>query len=194
MKKTEIGDIPRLNAGRICLKRVEEGDAEALAELIKNENAGDTLPLFLLERQCTDASEAVRRMNEAGGDSAFLGIYEDGTFCGLAELYGMSGDGRRISVGSRLLERCRSRGIATQTMDLLVRWLFVETDVRTVTADTLSTNRSAAAVLKKSGFRPASRNQPADWGYPEPVEVDTWILERPDGHGTGKGSETEESI
>ena len=190
--KTGIADIPCLKGGRICLKRVEEADAEALAELMKSETVGRTLPLFLLERQCSDAREAVRRINEESGDALFLGIYEDGIFCGLVELYGPGEDGTRISVGSRLLERCWNRGIATQAMDLLVRWLFAETDVRAVSADTLSTNRGAAAVLKKSGFRLLSGKQPADWGYPQPVEVDTWILDRPEDRGDESGPETEE--
>ena len=191
--KIGIADIPCLKGERICLKRVEEADAEALAELMKSETVGRTLPLFLLERQCADAREAVRRIREESGDALFLGIYEDGTFCGLVELYGPSEDGTRISVGSRLLERCWNRGIAPRTMDLLVRWLFAETNVRAVSADTLSTNRGAAAVLKKSGFRLLSGKQPADWGYPQPVEVDTWILERPEDRGDEERTETEET-
>ena len=189
--KIGTADIPRLSAGRICLRRIGEDDAGALTELMESETVGRTLPRFLLERQCADAREAVRRMNDADADSVFLGIYEDGAFCGIAELYGPSEDGRRISVGSRLLERFWNRGIATQVMDLLVRWLFTETDVSAVEADTLSTNSGSAAVLKKSGFRLVSRRQPADWGYPQPVEVDMWVLERPESPEDGGCGEEE---
>ena len=46
--------------------------------------------------------------------------YCDGDFCGLAEFYGYRDQLHKVSVGYRLLERHWGKGIATETLRLIL--------------------------------------------------------------------------
>ena len=91
------------------------------------------------------------------------------------EFYGFRDDARKISVGYRLLERFRGKGIATKAMGLMVDYLFAQTDIEIITASTMKENRASARVLEKNGFDLVARGAAEDWGYEEPTPSDKWI-------------------
>ncbi len=124
MKKKLFTEIPCIEGPRLILKQVEEQDAEALAEMTQNPNVYRLLPTFLFEKKYADAREVIRRLyDEAFRESIILGIYENGAFCGLAEFYGFRDPAHKISIGYRLSERLWGRGIATETVRMMVDYL-----------------------------------------------------------------------
>ena len=171
-----IDSMPHLKGERIELRPLTAADADGLRELTDCEEVYRYLPTFLLEKQVADPAEAIRRMNdESREDSLFLGVFSREGFCGLAELYGFSAPLRKASVGNRFLPRCWGQGISSETLGLLIAWLFNDTRVRVLTASAMPENTASAAVLKKNGFRCVAHAVPEDWGFGQPTIADKWV-------------------
>ena len=174
--KTLIPEIPRIETGRLVLKLLEDRHAEALRELTEDRRVYRYLPTFLFEKRYADPHEAVARLyTECLEDSLILGIFEGDSFCGLAELYGYQAEIHKISIGCRLCRRCWGRGIATQVIAALVRWLYETAGIEIITASSMVENHGSANALRKNGFSLVSSGALEDWGYPGPTVADKWI-------------------
>ena len=95
--------------------------------------------------------------------------------CGLAEFYGLNDDLHKISIGYRLLERYWRQGIATQTVSLMVGYLFGQTDIQIITARTMVENIASARALEKNGFIRTAPGVEDDWGYETPTIAEKWL-------------------
>ena len=176
MRKKLFSEIPYLENERIVLKRITDADAGPLQALVSNDRIYRYLPTFLFERKYPDIRLVIDRLyTERFRESIILGIFEGGKFCGLAEMYGFKDQIHKISVGYRLLEECWGRGLATDTLKLMVRYLCDETDIEIITASSMIENRASARVLTKNGFTLVETNAPEDWGFDHPVLADKWI-------------------
>lgn len=175
MKKL-FSEIPELTGERVTLKRLTQADAGALRKLTDDDEVYRYLPTFLFEKQYDDKSYVIERLyDECIKSSLILGVYIEGEFCGLAEIYGYRAALRKASVGYRLIRRYWGRGIATETLGLLVKYLLEDTDVETVTASTMAENEASNKVLKKNGFKFAGHTVLENWGYAKPILTDKWI-------------------
>ena len=177
MKKKPFSEIPYLSAERVTLRRLTREDAPAISEMTESEKVYRYLPTFLFEKKYKDAELVIERMyDECIKDSLILGVFTDGEFCGLAEMYGFIDDAHKISVGCRLVEKCWGRGIAGEVLKLMTGYLFTETDIEIITASSMTANRASAAVLSANGFILTGEGVPEDWGFEKPVPTDTWIM------------------
>ena len=175
MKKL-FSEIPYLRGDTVILKQVTEEDAPALEEMARDPDVYRYLPTFLFEQKYDDAREVIRRLyGECFRESIILGIYKDGCFCGLAEMYGFRDEIHKISVGYRLLKKYWGQGIASEALGLMIRYLYGETDIQIITASTMAENRASAKVLTKNGFTLVVSGAEEDWGYPGPTPTDKWI-------------------
>ncbi len=175
MKKL-FSEIPCLRGERVTLKRLTETDAQSLREMTEDAEVYRYLPTFLYETKYADKAYVIRHLyDECFPDSLILGVYMDDAFCGLAEIYGYRAPLLKASVGYRLLQSCWGKGIATEALGLLVRYLSEETDVKIITASTMPENQASANVLRKNGFRHAAHAVPENWGFDSPVLTDKWI-------------------
>ena len=173
-------EIPYLEDDAIVLKRIEDADADALHELAVDEQVYRYLPTYLVERLYSDPHEALRQIYGPvfeQRESLFLGIYlkEDGSFCGIVELYDYREHLNKVSLGYRLLSRYWGRGIASRAVALVIDYLSTQTNVETLTADTMVENAASARVLEKNGFIGTARGVGEDWGYELPTAADKWF-------------------
>ncbi len=174
--KTLFREIPCLRGGRITLRQILPGDAEGLRRLADSPGVYRYLPTFLFERKYDDIHTVIRRLyDECLEDSLILGAFEGTSFCGIGEMYGYRAPIHKISVGYRFLESCWGRGIATETLRLMMDYLFSRTDIEIITASTMVENQASANVLRKNGFALVVHAVGEDWGYPEPTVADKWI-------------------
>ena len=175
-KKELFSEIPHLQGERIELRQLTRADAPALAELTHSPNVYRYLPTFLFEKKYADAECVIDRLyDECWKESIILGIFLHGDFCGLAEFYGYRGYIHKISVGYRLLERYWGKGIATESLKLMINYLYHETDIEIITASTMIENQASANVLRKNGFSLVVHAVGEDWGYEAPTISDKWI-------------------
>ena len=175
-------EVPLIEGSHIVLRPLEDGDAEALGELATSVKVNLYLPTFLYEKQFDDMHEAIRQVYGrifTEQESLILGICLRGEehICGLAEYYGLRRDAGKVSIGYRLLERYWGRGIATETVELMLEYLFDCTDISLVTASTLPENAASARVLEKNNFALTERVE-EDWGHAEPLPTDKWRLRK----------------
>lgn len=180
MRRKVFDDIPRIEGGRVTLRRLTDADVPALEELAASEAVYRYEPTYLLERQYADMRAMLRDLYGscfAAKESLILGVEVagDSCVCGLAEFYGLRDAVHKISVGYRFLERSWGRGVATDTVRLMVAWLYGETDIEIITASTMVENAASARVLQKSGFIRTARSVEEDWGYSEPTLADKWF-------------------
>jgi ribosomal-protein-alanine N-acetyltransferase len=175
--KKPFSEIPCLQGGQVTLRRLVREDADALEKLVSSPKVYHYLPTFLFERKYRDVRQVIERLyDECLRESLILGVFNPEGFCGLAEMYGFRDPIHKISVGYRLLESSWGKGIATQALGLMTRYLLEKTDIEIITASTMLENHASARVLEKNGFSLVVHGAPEDWGYPEPTIADKWIL------------------
>ena len=176
--KKQLPEIPQMENERITLKKLVLSDADSLRELTDNSKVYDYLPTFLFEKKYEDPETVIERLYtecvEEDG-SVILGVFADGSFCGLAEVYGFRDEIHKISIGYRLLERCWGQGIATEAVGLMAHELLEVKDIEIITASTMIENHWSANVLKKNGFIQVNHAVEEDWGYESPTIADKWL-------------------
>lgn len=96
-------------------------------------------------------------------------------FCGLAEIYGYRENTHKASIGCRFLERYWGKGIATETVGALVRYLAQETDIEIITASTMVVNKPISHVVEKNQFLLVASGADEDWGYGQPTPAHKWV-------------------
>ena len=176
MKKL-FSEIPYIKSERLILRKIEETDAEGLSELTRSPNVYRYLPAFLFERKYEDIHYVIRHLyDECFKDSIILGVFMEDEFCGLAEIYGYRENAHKASVGCRFLERCWGKGIATEVIGALVRYLIQETDIEVITASTMVENKAITHVTEKNNFVLEVSGAGEDWGYAQPTPVNKWVL------------------
>ena len=175
MKKL-FSEIPYIQSDRLTLKMLTEEDADALHEFVNSDVVYKYLPTFLFERKYEDINYVIRHLyDECLKESIILGIFCDGEFCGLAEMYGFRDEYHKISIGYRLSEHFWGKGIASEALSMMIDYLYNETDIEIITASTMVENIASARVLRKNGFDLVVHGVDEDWGYDAPTIVDKWI-------------------
>lgn len=175
MKKL-FSEIPYIKSERLILRKIEETDATDLSELTQSPNVYRYLPTFLFEQKYEDIHYVIRRLyDECFKESIILGVFTEDEFCGLAEIYGYRENTHKASIGCRFLERCWGKGIATETVGALVRYLTQKTDIEVITASTMVINKRITRVTEKNDFELVASGVDEDWGYPQPTSVNKWV-------------------
>ena len=176
MRKKLFSEVPELHGERLCLRGLTREDAAGLRELVDSPAVYRYLPTFLFEKKYDSVSVVIDRLyDECWKESIILGIFLDGGFCGLAEMYGYREAIHKISVGYRLLQRCWGRGIASEALGMMIDYLYNGTDIEIITASTMVENQASANVLRKNGFALVVHAVDEDWGYERPTLTDKWI-------------------
>ncbi len=180
MTKKLFNDIPRIEGERVVLRQLTDADVPALEELVRSERVYRYLPTYLFEKQYDDMHHMIADLYGscfAAKESLILGVElrGDGRICGLAEFYGLRDDVHKISVGYRFMEWSWGRGVATETMRLMVDYLYTQTDTQIITASTMIENLASARVLEKNDFIRTARGVEEDWGYDQPTIADKWF-------------------
>ena len=176
MLKKLFSEIPLLKSGELILKRIGERDGAALRGLVDDPVVYRYLPTFLFEKKYPDIDAVIGGLyDECLKESIILGVFRNGDFCGLAEMYGFRDDIHKVSVGYRLLQRYWGKGIASGALGLMIDYLYGETDIEIITASTMVENKASARVLQKNGFELVASGVGEDWGYETPTITDKWI-------------------
>ncbi len=170
-----FSEIFDLQGERITLRRLTQNDADSLSELTRSERVYRFLPTFLFEKKYADTSLVISRLyTENIADSLILGVFADSCFCGLCELYGYKAEHQSVSIGARFLEKYWNMGIASELLDIVADYLSQNTDIKYLTAASMTENIFSGKALAKKGFELAEENVPDDWGTDRPVPTNKW--------------------
>ena len=167
---------PVLSGENLCLKPLALSDACSLHELTRQEAVYRYLPTFLFEKKYDNPEKAISCLYDEGlADSLILGIYRETRFCGLIEVYSYRAPIHKASVGYRLLQEEWGKGIATESLGMMIHELLTVRGIEIITASTMLQNQASAHVLRKNGFSLVNQAVEEDWGFPEPTLTDKWI-------------------
>ena len=167
---------PVLCGVNLCLKPLTLSDAYNLSRLTRQEAVYRYLPTFLFEKKYDDPTEVIRCLYDEGlEDSLILGIYREKRFCGLLEVYSYREPIHKASIGYRLLQEEWGKGIATESLGMMIDELLTVRGIEIITASTMLQNHASAHVLQKNGFSLVNHAVEEDWGFPEPTLTDKWI-------------------
>lgn len=174
-------DPPVLTGDKICLRPLTLSDKEGLRKLTSQEDVYQMLPAILLERKYEPAEVIRRLQKKEETQSMLLGIFAEDRFCGLIEIYGYHAPIQKVSIGYRLLREERNKGYDHEVLDLIVRELFDNHDIRIITVSVMTENKDSADILRKYGFSQVYHNVLEDWGYKKTTPADKWLLRKESG-------------
>ena len=167
---------PVLTGAGLCLMPLTLSDADSLRRLTRQEAVYRYLPTFLFEKKYDDPVKVISRLYDEGlADSLILAVHREKRFCGLLEVYSYRAPIHKASVGYRLLQEEWGKGIATESLGLMIDELLTGRGIEIITASTMLENQASAHVLQKNGFSLVSHAVEEDWGFPEPTLADKWI-------------------
>jgi RimJ/RimL family protein N-acetyltransferase len=145
------GDLPVLETERLVLRAPRLADANAVALLLNDRRIADNLSRVPHPYSRADAEEFITRVNQPGGEVAFLITRPDDTVigtCGIAKL-----DGVNPEIGYWLGVPYWRQGHATEAVRALIDHAFADLGLETLQAGARVSNPASRRVLEKCGFQ-----------------------------------------
>lgn len=151
-------EFPSLADDMITIRKMDDGDVDALVEITENERVYRYIPPFLFKKSRGNLLAAIRNIGGRDFDKQkhiIAGVYlrdAPEKLIGLAEMFDYKRRAGQITIGYRLNENYWRRGIATRIIALLVRYLSEEIGVPKICAFVMPENVHSARALLKNGF------------------------------------------
>ncbi len=178
----ELFDIfPYLRNDHIIIRKMIESEVDDLIEITDNSNAYQYIPPFLYRKSRGNLLTAIR--NLGGRDFVqkkriIAGIYlceEPDKLIGLAEMFDYKKRANQMTIGYRINESYWHRGIATDTVRLIVDYLCNNLGVQKLRAFVMPENVFSEKALIKNGFIKESYTvQEKNWGGKETVDLNVF--------------------
>ena len=166
--------FPLLESEMLIIRKMTENDVDALSEITNNDNVYRYIPPFLYKKSRGNLLAAIR--NLGGRDfekKKMIGMgicYRDepNRLIGLAEIFDYKKRINQVTIGYRINESFWHRGIATETVRLLIEYLRVSMGIQTLKAYVMPENVYSEKALLKNGFiKEPVTIQGKNWGSRE---------------------------
>ncbi|RIW33313.1 N-acetyltransferase [Bacillus salacetis] len=150
-----------LVGGSIYLRTLEEGDAAALAGLIKSNKTfwGETEPDWETGfSRVTNQLQNIQYFRDGFSRDEFytFGIFErrSNSLIGVINLYDVKrGPFQSASAGIAIDKNNNSKGVGTDSLKLLLSFAFNSINLNRVSAEVMPRNAASVRVLEKAGFQ-----------------------------------------
>lgn len=151
--------FPHIVTEDIIIRRMADQDADALFEILSNDNVFRYLPDFLHIREKKELEEMIGQFGGRFFEErrwVLAGIClpdKPGHVIGTAEMFDYDARVNAVEIGYRIHEGFWGRGIATKTVGAMVRYLFDEIGINRIQATVLPENERSKHVLLNNGFQ-----------------------------------------
>lgn len=151
-------EFPYLESEMLIIRKMTEKDLDALEEITNNDHVYRYIPPFLFQKSRGNLLAAIRNLGAREFDKRrqiVAGIYlreAPDQMIGLAEMFDYKQRKNQMTIGYRLNEKYWHRGIATETVRLIVNYLCNDAGVQTLKAYVMPENLQSQRVLLKNGF------------------------------------------
>jgi len=182
----ELFDVfPVLENVLIIIRKMEEADVDALAEITGNDNVYKYIPYFLYKKSRENLLTAIK--NLSGRDfnkKKFIiaGIYlkkDPNRLVGLAEIFDYKIRANRITIGYRINEAYWHQGIATNAIERMTEYLSEEIGIHTIQAFVIPENKYSSIALLKNHFQKEDYLvKEKNWGGQEIVDVEVYTYNK----------------
>lgn len=175
--------FPYLESDMLTIRKMTEDDVDALSEITNNDHIYRYIPPFLYKKSRGNLLAAIR--NLGGRDfekkkTIIAGIYlksEPDHLIGLAEMFDYKKRANQITIGYRINEAYWHRGIATETIRLMQKYLCEDMGVQTLKAFVMPENLYSEKALLKNGFiKEPDSVQSTNWGGQESVMLSVFLF------------------
>ncbi len=167
---------------RIIIKKMEESDVTALAQICNNDNVYKYIPPFLYKKSTKSLITAIKNLGGRDFEKKKLiiaGIYlkeAPDKLVGLAEMFDYKKRTKTITIGYRVNEMYWNQGIATYAVKLMIKYLSDMTGLDTLQAIVMPENIYSSKILKNNGFiKEDFTIQKENWGGQDSVEADVYL-------------------
>lgn len=174
--------FPYLESERLIIKKMTLDDIDELSLITENENIYRFIPPFLYKKSRGNLRAAIQ--NTSGRDfdkkkRIIAGIYlkkETNKLVGLAEIFEYKKRNNSVTIGYKINELYWHKGIATETVKLLVTYLCDEIGIKLINAFIMEENKASERVLIKNGFvKDQKIYQGSNWGGYSFVELYKYV-------------------
>jgi len=153
-----FAEFPYLVNDRVVIKKMEESDVPALAEISRNDNVYKYMPPFLYQKSDVALAGAIKNLGGRDFESkkwVIAGVYlkdDPSRLIGLAEMFDYDAAEDRVTVNYRFNEDYWNQGYGTATVALVKEYLTEEVGIGKLLAYVVTENIYAAKVLTNNGF------------------------------------------
>ncbi len=153
-----FAEFPFLSNDKVVIRKMEEADIPALAEISRNDNVYKYMPPFLYQKTDSALGGAIKNLGGRDFESrkwVIAGVYpvSDNTkLIGLAEMFDYDESASRITLNYMFNEEYWNQGYGTSTVELMKMYLTEEIGIRKLIAYVVTENIYAAKVLTNNEF------------------------------------------
>jgi len=183
-------EVPRIDAGPLGLRRLDEGDVPRIVEACSEERTAywlTQMPSPYTETAARSWIEEVRELCATGGGLAWAVVDADDRFLGVVTVFDIDGEGS-AEVGYWTHPDARGRGVMTRACGLAARHAFIPTEdgglgLRRLRALAAEGNSASMRVVEANGFKETGRfrqqKRMRDGSYVDLVHYDLLATEYP---------------
>lgn len=177
--------FPYLKSEMLIIRKMTEDDVVALSEITNNDHVYRYIPPFLYKKSRGNLLAAIRNMGGRDFEkkkAIIAGIYlqtEPERLVGLVEIFDCKQRISQVTIGYRINENYWHKGIATETIRLLIIYLCDNIGVQVLKAFVMPDNVYSQKALMKNGFA----KEPVgtigfNWGGCESVSLNVFSYDR----------------
>ena len=180
-----FAEFPYLANDKVVIKKMEEPDVPALAEISRNDNVYKYMPPFLYQKSDAALAGAIKNLGGRDFENTkwiIAGVYlkeDPSRLIGLAELFDYDAAEDRVTVNYRFNEDYWNQGYGTSTVALLKEYLTEEIGITRLLAYVVTENVYAAKVLTNNGFIKADDPiREKSWSGRDILTLDVYTYEK----------------
>jgi ribosomal-protein-alanine N-acetyltransferase len=163
-----FGKFPVLESGNLVLKRIEKADVQQVFAIYSNDKVFEycgILPKHNIETVAKMIGHFERDYNKKSRIK--LGIFskhEGNKLVGIIEAMDFNQKVSMVTIGYFLAEEYWGKGIATEALGILIKFLFETVNINRIQAEVMPANEASKKVLLNNGFiKEGSLRQAAFW-------------------------------
>lgn len=180
-----FGEFPVLESNNLILKKIEKEDVQEVFEIYNNDKVFEfcgILPKHNIETVSKMIGHFERDYNKKSRIK--LGIFlknENNKLIGIIEAMDFNQKVNMVTIGYFLAEEYWGKGIASEAVSILIKFLFENVDINRIQAEVMLANKASKRVLLKNGFiKEGLLRQAAFWSGRGIVDLEIFSILRRD--------------
>lgn len=183
--ETIFGEFPVLESNNLILKKIEKEDVQEVFAIYNNDKVFEfcgILPKHNIENVGKMIGHFERDYNKKSRIK--LGIFlknENNKLIGIIEAMDFNQKVNMVTIGYFLAEEYWGKGIASEAVSILIKFLFKNVDINRIQAEVMLANKASKRVLLKNGFtKEGLLRQAAFWSGRGIVDLEIFSILRGD--------------
>lgn len=176
-----FGQFPIIKSDHFVLKKIEDNNLDEVYEIYSNDKVFEYCGIIPKHNKATVQSMIGHFERDFNKRSRVKwGIFanaEPHKLLGIIEAMDFNQKVNMVTIGYFLAESNWGRGIATVTVDMLLKFLFLDVDINRVQAEVMLSNEVSKKVLLKNGFiKEGTLRQASLWSGKGVIDLELYSI------------------